>query len=176
MAYLPEKEPLLAPPSPQPPSTVFQALSSPWWQRKCGKGFVTIRISAVLLLSTLLLTSCATQHSSQAGLTRFYEQEQANLVVRYYSDETSYVLKPEKMDGPFLSILDKSAVLAVAKQQPGRELAVVILIHYADADQATSVKHEWKNLLTDVGYQRVVFLRGLNGMRVNGLQVLASRN
>ena len=34
------------------------------------------------------------------------------------------------MDGAFLSILDKSAVLKVAKQQPGRELAVVILIHY----------------------------------------------
>jgi hypothetical protein len=125
---------------------------------------------------TLLLTSCATQNSSRATLRRFNEQEKANLVVRYYTDLTSYVLKPEKMDGPFLSVLDKDAVLTVAKQQPGRELAVVILIHYTDEGQATAVKHEWSSLLTKVGYERVVFLRGLNGMRVNGLPVLASGN
>jgi hypothetical protein len=50
----------------------------------------------------------------------------------------------------------------------------VILIHYGDESQAAAVKHKWTNLLTGVGYQRVVFLRALNGMKVNGLPVLAS--
>ncbi len=133
-----------------------------------------LKISASLLFVLLLGTSCSTPRTAE--ITRFKEQEKANLVVRYYTDDTSYVLKPQKMEGAFLSILDKGAVLKVAKQQPGRELAVVILIHYTDEGQATAVKHEWANLLTGVGYERVVFLRGLNGMRVNGLQVLASGN
>jgi hypothetical protein len=133
-----------------------------------------LKVAASLVFVLLLGTSCSTPGTAQ--MARFQEQEQANLVVRYYTDDTSYVLKPQKTDGPFLSILDKRAVLDVAKQQSGRQLAVVILIHYADDGQAAAVKHEWRGLLTNVGYQRVVFLRGMNGMRVNGLPVLASAN
>jgi hypothetical protein len=132
-----------------------------------------IRISAPLLLAMLLLTSCSTPRAPWAALPRFREQDQANLVVRYYSDDTSYVLKPQQTDGPFLTILSKDAVLDVAKQQPGRQLAVVILIHYG-ACEIETVEQSWKNLLTGAGYQRVVFLRASSGMRVNGLPVLAS--
>ena len=76
------------------------------------------------------------------------------------------MLKPAKTDGPFLSVLKKDAVLDVAKQQPGRELAVVILIHYGSRESGDAVKHKWTNLLTEAGYQRVVFLRALGGMQV----------
>ena len=133
-----------------------------------------IRISAPLLLAMLLLTSCSTPRAPWAALPRFREQDQANLVVRYYSDDTSYVLKPQKTDGPYLTILNKDAVLEVAKQQPGRQLAVVILIHYGAPSEAEKVEQNWKSLLTGAGYQRVVFLRASNSMRVNGLPVLAS--
>jgi hypothetical protein len=133
-----------------------------------------IKIPAPLLLTVLLLTSCATPRHPMAALPRFNEAEQADLIIRYYSDDTSYVLKPSMTDGPFLTILKKDAVLALAKQQPGRQLAVVVLIHYTDKSQADAVKHDWTSLLTEAGYQRVVFLRGLNGMKVNGLPVLAN--
>ena len=124
----------------------------------------------------LLLTSCATPQSPWAALPRFNEQDQASLIVRYYSDDTSYVLKPQQTEGPFLTVLKKDAVLDLAKQQPGRQLAVVILIHYGADDQAEAVKQNWKNLLAEAGYQRVVFLRAVNSMQVNGLAVLASRD
>ena len=127
-----------------------------------------IRVSASLLLVLLLATACST---SRMG--RFNEQEQANLVVRYYTDDTSYVLKPAKTDGTFLAVLNKDAVLDVAKQQPGRELAVVILIHYRAQSEADSVRQNWVKLLKEVGYQRVVFLRASGSMQINGLPVLA---
>ena len=122
----------------------------------------------------LLLTSCATSRHPWAALPRFHEQEEANLIVRYYSDDTSYVLKPQTTDGPFLTVLKKDAVVEVAKQQPGRQLAVVILIHYGADIQAEAVKQNWKNLLAAAGYQRVVFLRALTGMQVKGLPVLTN--
>jgi hypothetical protein len=134
-----------------------------------------IRTSTPLLLVLLWLTSCATSRDSVAALPRFSEEDQANLIIRYYCDDTSYVLKPVTRDGPFLTILKKDAVLALAKQQPGRQLAVVVLIHYKAASLADAVKHDWTNLLTEAGYRRIVFLHASTGMNVNGLPVLASR-
>jgi hypothetical protein len=129
-----------------------------------------LKTAASLLFVLLLATACSTSRTA-----RFSEQEKADLIVRYYSEDTSYVLKPSKMDGPFLSILNRDAVLDVAKLQPGRQLAVVILIHYFNESEDESVKQKWTSLLKEAGYQRIVFLRGHNGMRVNGLAVLASR-
>ncbi len=131
-----------------------------------------MRISASLLFVLLLATSCSTPQF--APTVRFTEQEQANLVVRYYTDDTSYVLKPAQRDGPFLSVLKKDAVLDVAKQQPGRDLAVVILIHYAAETEGAIVQNKWRSLLTNAGYQRVVFLRAKGGMQINGLPLLAN--
>jgi len=124
------------------------------------------------LFVLLLATSCSTPRTFQE--VRFNEQERANLIVRYYTDDTSYVLKPAKREGPFLAVLGREAVLDVAKQQPGRELAVVVLIHYEAETEAGEVKQKWENLLKAVGYQRVVFLRALSGMQVDGLPVLAN--
>jgi hypothetical protein len=126
------------------------------------------KIAASLLFVVLIATACSTSR-----VVRFNQQEQANLVVRYYTDDTSYVLKPAKTDGPFLAVFNKNAVLDVAKQQPGRELAVVILVHYRAECDAEAVRHKWVSLLKEVGYQRVVFLRASGSMQINGLPVLA---
>jgi hypothetical protein len=132
-----------------------------------------MKASVPLLLATFLMTSSATSRPPKAAPPRFNEQAQADLIVRFYSEGTSYVLKPKKTDGPFLTIHNKAAVLDLAKQQPGRQLAVVVLIHYVTESEAERVKHDWTTLLTEIGYKRVVFLRALGGMEVTGLLVLA---
>jgi hypothetical protein len=106
-------------------------------------------------------------------VAQFGEQDQANLIVRYYSDDTSYVVKPAMTDGAFLSVLKKDAVVDVAKEQPARDLAVVILVYYPDEGQDAAVREQWTALLNHAGYQRVMFLRSLGGTKVNGLPVLA---
>jgi hypothetical protein len=131
-----------------------------------------MRLPSLLLFLALLATSCSTpQHASRG---RFHEQERANLIVRYYTDDTSYVLKPEAKEGPFLAVLNRDAVVDLAKHQAERELAVVVLVHYSAESQSQAVKEKWRRLLGEAGYQRVVFLRGQRSMRVNGLAVLAS--
>jgi hypothetical protein len=133
-----------------------------------------IRFLAPLLLVALLLTSCSTPRALNSAGPRFSEEEQADVIIRYYTDDTSYVLKPATTDGPFLTILKKDAVLNLAKQQPDRQMAVVVLIHYLNESQDKAVKQDWTSLLTKTGYRRIVFLRGLNSMKVNGLAVLAN--
>jgi hypothetical protein len=49
-----------------------------------------------------------------------------------------------------------------------------VLIHYPGASQEDTTKLAWVNDLKGLGYQRIVFLRGRNGMQVNGLAVLES--
>ena len=128
------------------------------------------KVSAWLLLLLLLATACSTPRT--ARVVRFSEQDKANLIVRYYTDDISYVLKPAKTEGPFLSVLKQDAVLDVARQQPGRDLAVVMLIRYGCQNEEETVRHKWTSLLTGLGYQRVVFLAAASNMQVNGLPVL----
>jgi len=127
--------------------------------------------ASALLLGLLLLSSCSTP-SPVASRARFTEAEAADFIVRYYSDQTSYVLKPAMMDGPYQSICDRALLLKLARQQPGRGLAVIVLIHYPSAESEEPVKLAWVNDLTGLGYRRIVLLRSGSSMQVNGLPML----
>ena len=125
--------------------------------------------------ATVLVTGSARTPPPPPGnlrITRFAEEEQANFIVWYYSDQTSYVLKPAMMDGQFRAICDRDLVLKLAAQQPRRELAVVVLIHYPNSASEEPVKLGWVNDLKRLGYQHTVFLRGGNKMEVKDLPVL----
>ena len=130
-------------------------------------------IRAVLLVAgILLLTSCSTS-TQVAQAPRFTEGEAADFIARYYSDETSYALKPALMEGTFRAVCDRALLLKLAGQQPRRELAVIVMIHYVGAQQEDTTKLAWVNDLKRLGYKRIVFLRGGHRMQVNGLPMLA---
>ena len=131
-----------------------------------------MKVYGLLLLVVFLATSCSTPRGSQVA--RFNDQERANLIVRYYTDDTSYLLKPLAKDGLFLAVLNKDAVVEIARQQAQRDLAVVVLIHYPSGITADMVKEKWAHLLAEAGYQHVVFLRGQNGSAVNGLAIVGN--
>ena len=72
-------------------------------------------------------------------------------------------------------LFTRFAVLAflILPQRAGfPALAVVVLIHHPGAREEDTAKVAWVTDLKGLGYQRIVFLRGGNGMRVNGLPVL----
>ena len=131
---------------------------------------VCIRI--VLLAAGIVhVTSCSTP-TPGARAARFGEEQAADLVARYYTDGTSYALKPVMMDGAFRSICDRALLLKLAGQQPRRDLAVVVLIHHPSEAREDAAKLTWVKDLKGLGYQRIVFLRGGNGMQVTGLPIL----
>ena len=126
------------------------------------------RLSGCLFAGGLLLTSCATT-PTEAPRPPFTEEDQADVIIRYYSDDVSRILKPKQTEGEFLSTFDVKSALEVARKQPGRELAVVVLIFFNTSDD---VKIKWCDLLKNIGYHRIVFLRGDKGLHVNGLSIL----
>ncbi len=131
-------------------------------------------IKAVLLGAGLILALCCSTPSLGAAGGKFAEVEATNFIVRYYSDDTSYMLKPLLMEGTFRTICNRAQVLKLAEQQPGRNLAVVLLIHYRSPVTENSVKVAWANDLKGLGYQRIVFLCAGKGMEVKGLPILES--
>src|SRR5664279_3316211 len=96
----------------------------------------------LLLLAMSQLTSCSTS-TPVAKAPRFAEEEAADFIARYYTDETSYALKPVMMDRAFRSICDRALLLKLARQQPRHDLAVIVLIHYPNAAGEDSTKLAW---------------------------------
>jgi hypothetical protein len=127
------------------------------------------RVSVLLPLGVILLTSCATQRPVADSEPKFHESANADVVIRYYSENISRILKPLQMEGPFLTSFDREGVLDLAKQQTSREMAVVILLQFNASEK---VKLSWLTPLKQMGYRRVVFLRAENGRKVDGLSVL----
>ena len=113
---------------------------------------------------------------STAGIARGGRPFTASAMARRIAavGRVTVSLRRSTTEGAFMTILKKDAVLALAKQQPGRQLAVVAMIRYGTDGQDEEVKHDWTTLLTEVGYRRIVFLRARNSMKMNGLPVLAN--
>jgi hypothetical protein len=126
-------------------------------------------VSLFVAVGSLLFVSCQAPQVAEPAGPPFTEEDKADIVIRYYSDSVNRILKPRQAEGQFLSTFDINATVELAKQQPGRELAVVILIFFNMGDD---VKLKWIDLLKGIGYRRVVFLRGAGGMKINGLSVL----
>jgi hypothetical protein len=120
-------------------------------------------------LALVFLTSCSTQQLSVRAERKFHGTMDADIIIRYYTDDVNRVLKPLQMEGPFLTTFNQEGVLDLAKQQIGRDLAVVILLKFNCSDR---VKQNWLNPLTQMGYKRVVFLRAEDGRKVDGLPIL----
>lgn len=104
-----------------------------------------------------------------SGGPRFSEANNADVVIRYYSDNVTRILKPLQMEGPFLSTFDRDGVIDLAKKQSRRELAVVVLLQFNASDR---VKQSWQAPLRQLGYKRIVFLRAEQGLKVDGLSIL----
>jgi hypothetical protein len=118
-----------------------------------------------------ILTGCATS-KPLATVPRFNEAASASVIIWYYSDSTSYMLKPPKMEGSFRSLLSDAQVLAISKEQPGRDLAVVVLgARRSEASEAAVMK-KWTTGLSQLGYRRTVFLRSEGETKVQGLPIV----
>lgn len=103
---------------------------------------------------------------SPPGNVRFVEEEQADFIVKYYTDQLSYILKPRKLEQigvyRFQAPCDRILALKQAAEQAQvrRDLAVVVLIHYSDAESEEAAMSGWIRDLSALRYKRLVFLWG----------------
>jgi len=124
-----------------------------------------------IVLTLGVVTGCTTSRPA-AQVSRFQNEPNASVVIRYYSDATSFMLKPEKLEGSFRSLLDKSQILKIAKDEPARDMAVVIIGIFETKQEEDHVMRAWMRPLKQLGFQRTVFLRAGRHMEVQGLPII----
>jgi hypothetical protein len=121
----------------------------------------------------------AAQTSANRRLFTEAESNQADFIVRYNDDRTSYVVKPVRKEvfagHEYYTIFERAGVLKEAAAAPGRGLAIIMIPHYPNmrSDLEETIKLGWANDLAKLGYQRVLFGQGDNKVEhVQGMPVL----
>ncbi len=121
----------------------------------------------------------ASKRSGKARLVTEAEYNQADLVVRYNDDRTSYVVKPVQQEafggGTFYTPFERAGVLKLAGQQPRRDTVIIVLPKYATLVPSTEarIKGDWALDLAGAGYQHCIFALGDNKVNhIIGLPVL----
>ena len=119
-----------------------------------------------------LFVSCVGPQAGGPELPRFTGAANADLIVRYFSDQVSHVEKPLTMEGPFFTACERPDVLKLAAGQPRHDLAVIVLIRYFSSTEENRVKLGWAQDLKQLGYHSVVFLLAGHPNQIEGLPIL----
>jgi hypothetical protein len=130
----------------------------------------TIRLGAALILGAIMLCSCATD---QNRVVRFQQEEQTDVVVHFLDWKSISITRPDTSEGGFLPLYDKAqAEDRLQHLETGRGLAVVTYSYTLGPVQEAEAVDYWTRTFTDLGFERLVFLRARGGRSINGLAVL----
>ena len=125
-----------------------------------------MKITNILMLSALavwavLLTSCATPSRA------FHSTDSTALVIQSFNDQTAKMLQPTVSDKK-----SNDELMAEAAALSQHQTAVVILEGYTDeeiGDQFRDRGTPWVVGLRRLGYEHIIFLKGLDVPNPEGL-------
>ena len=123
-------------------------------------------IRAVLSLS-LLTVSCLTLAGRQTAApnkdAHLRGTARASIVLQYSSWDYIFMTKPSYRDGDYLRQIHRPELAGVLQQMNvPRETAVVSVGWLYDAKSLQALLGDWKRLLKECGFRKVVFVRGSN--------------
>ena len=121
-----------------------------------------------------LVASCSSVSSDGTGpRARFHEGAAANVVVRFYSWDLIQMTRPDTRENGFLPPLNRQSVVReLGRPDIGRDLAVVVMGSLYSIDQETQLFQDWKALLAERGFRRLVLVRAGHKYEINGLIIL----
>lgn len=104
---------------------------------------------------------------------RFHDGASANMVVRFYSWDSIHMTRPDTRENGFLPLLNREGVAReLGRPEVGRDLAVVVLGYLYSTDQETQLFQDWKALLGERGFRRVVLVRAGHQYEIEGLIIV----
>ena len=130
------------------------------------------KILSWLVLIGAMVASCQSTPTHR-NAAKFHEAKAANVVLRFSTWDCIFVAHPELRQDGFLRILRRADVSEVLRSLPmGRDLAVVIVPASYRDESLASVVAEWKALLSETGFQRVVLVRSGIEQQIQGLEII----
>jgi len=104
---------------------------------------------------------------------RFHDGAAANVVVRFYSWDLIHMTRPDTRENGFLPLLDrKSVARELCRPDVERDLAVVVLGNLYSLDQETQLFEDWKALLGERGFRRLVLVHAGYRYEIDGLIIV----
>lgn len=129
---------------------------------------------AALAGIAVLACSCAT-HQQALG-PKFRDASAADVVIRYSSDSTIFMWKPDGREGPFYRIFNRQEICdEIARREGTRNLAVVVLNYHRFRELEHQVKQAWVDDLSRLQFSRVIFVRANDTDQVNGMRIVEDR-
>jgi hypothetical protein len=128
----------------------------------------------LLASAATLLASCGSlAPEATTGRGRFHEATSADLVLRFYSWDSIHMTRPDTRENGFLPLLNREN-LAGQLDRPdlGHDLAVVVMGFMFSNAQESELFHDWKTLLDERGFRRIVLLRAGFKNKIDGLPIL----
>jgi hypothetical protein len=124
----------------------------------------------LLSLSCLALTGCQTGPHKR---THLRNSAQASIVLQYSSWDYIFMTQPSYREGEFLRQIHRPELSGVLDQMNvTRETAVVSLGWQYDRQTLQTLLGDWKKLLKECGFRRVVFVRGTNSTSVERARII----
>ena len=129
---------------------------------------INLSLSAALAALAISLTSCATPPRV------FQNTDNTALVIESLDTQTGRMLQPTTS-----AVEDLDKLLAEAAALSQHQTAVIILENYTEpkfGDEFRDRGTPWMVGLKNLGYQRIVFLRGAEVASPDGLNILVEYN
>lgn len=126
-------------------------------------------VAAVLLA---LGAGCSTSSRWQSSRF-FHDDETVSLVLHFYRWDSIYMTRPDTRQAGFLPVLNRDQIARELRHRAMRRHTAVVVVGFVHSDmQLTNLAQDWKKLLSEQGFRRVVLLRGGGGKRIDGLPVI----
>lgn len=121
---------------------------------------------------SLFATSCSTTRNGVA-VTHFHDDGMVNAVLQFSSWDYTFLLRPRYEENGFLQQVRRDNIRQVLDQlNVRRGTAAVVLGWTYNGPVLDKAVADWKSILGQCGFQRVVFLRAQDGNRLNGSEVI----
>lgn len=139
-----------------------------------------------VVLGLLLVVSvfgCTTNYTDSAAFKKIYptaensprftDEDSVNAVLQFSSWDYTFLVRPQyARDGYLQQVNGRNLAGVLNRLHVRRGTAAVVVGWTYNGDTLTGVVSDWKKILSDCGFQRVVVLRAQLGNKLNGSVVV----
>ncbi len=127
---------------------------------------------ALLSVGVVLVSGCETAQWSESR-RHFHEAEQADVVLRFARWDYISISRPELRRDGFLQQFRREELGKAFDQLNARRDTAVVVVGWTYRDEVLDqVVADWRSVLKQCGFRRVVCLRGSDRDNIDGLPVL----
>lgn len=100
---------------------------------------------------------------------RFAEENSVNAVLQFTSWDYTFLVRPQYTEAGYLQQIHRETLNGVLSRLNVRRGTAAVVVGWTyNGDELKKLVADWKGILNDCGFQRVVILRAQMGKQLNG--------